>query len=411
MNLWIHPSPNVDNLARHLIKWGALARSMPPAWNGACISQPVGGDLGMFGRMLPGKGLLLDLDLKNVGVRRPLPYVYDRSPILRLTDKWHRRKWSDRARNALAANHIGYSSDSLNWLLSQRGAVSTYDGIIAARAALTGAPLDIVQYKPSVTTVAAQWHSLMMLAGTPAAATITTTNGAIMTSANAGAFSLPWGAASSSTNRYLLSFGFAAVQIINMALLVDILWAGGSYSVAASGTTSITQPALTRNTTGAGVMLTTEVTTVFNGTAATMQFNYTSVPGAAAHNTGGLPVRSTAAIVSMLQPSVSGSAANNIPWAPLASGDYGLTAITALVMAGTAMGSTSAVNAYAYFPLLWMPGVAANMYIERDSTTQIDGLIALAQDTSYLCGCLNCFVETNTTSTGIWNSFMRSCVG
>lgn len=410
MNVWTHPRFDIDVLGNNLAYWGGLARAMPPAWAGACISQPIGTDGGKLGRMLPGKGLLLDTDLKELGFRKPPQYVYERSLFLRLTDKWARRKVSDRMRAALAANHIGYSIDLLDRLVSERGALSTYDGIVSARVAQTGAPLDIVINKPSVTSVANQWHSLFMQAGTPAAATITATNGAIMTAANSGAWNIPWQAANTSTtNRNVLSFGWASSQQLNMALLHDVLWAGGPYTVGASGTTSITQPALTRNTGGAGTLIITEVTTLFGGTAATMGINYHNQANAAQTGTA-VGVRSTAAIVTMLQPSLSGNLANNQPWFVYNSGDYGARTVDAIVMGGTAM-STGAVNAYLYFPLLWVPGVASNAYIERDSTVQIDGLIALAQDTSFISGCLNAWVVTNATTSGAMNVFMRSCVG
>jgi hypothetical protein len=158
------------------------------------------------------------------------------------------------------------------------------------------------------------------------------------------------------------------------------------------------------------VLAVCEVTTLFGGTAATMEFEYENQSGTTGQTTGANPVRSTAAIVTMLQPSMSGAASNNIPWNPLASGDYGMKTLNDVIMGGTAM-STGAGCFYVYYPLLWMPGLAANMYIERDSTTQIDGIIALAQDSSYYSGCLGVFIEANTTNSGAFNSFMRSCVG
>jgi hypothetical protein len=406
--VWTRPYSDPDVLAKRIAEWAALARAMPPAWEGASISHAIGGDGGAIGRMLPGKGLLLKEDLKNLGINTPLPAVYERSPFLRLTDKWHRRKWSDRARSVLIANHLGYSTDILDRILSERGAITTYDGIIAARAAQTGAPLDITVMKPSITSVANQWHSMQMQVGTPAAQVNTGNPGAAMTATNAGAWNLPW-TTPGSNNRYLLSFGYAAGQIINFAMLVDILVAVSALALGSSATTTFNSAALTRYTSGAGVLPIFEVSTLFGGTAATMVLNYTGV-GTGTNTTAALPVRSTAAIVTMLQPSPFSNAANTTPWISLGTGDYGLTQATSIVMAGSAM-TTGAAHLYLYYPLLFVPGLAANMYIERDSTTQIDGLIALAKDGSNVNGCLGLFVQTNTTSSGIITAFMRSCVG
>jgi hypothetical protein len=395
-------------LAERLTEWAALARAMPPAWEGASISHAIGGDGGAIGRILPGKGLLLKEDLKNLGINKPLPAVYERSPFLLLTDKWHRRKWSDHTRRALVASHLGYSTDIVDRLLSERGAITTYDGIISARAAQTGSPLDITAMKPSITSVANQWHSMQMQAGTPAAQVNTASPGAAMTATNAGAWNLPW-TTPGSNNRYLLSFGYAATNIVNFAMLVDILVAVSALALGSSGTTTFNSAALTRYTSGAGVLPIFEVSTLFGGTAATMVLNYTAV-GTGTNATAAMPVRSTAAILTMLQPSPFSNAASTAPWISLGTGDYGLTQTTSIVMGGTAM-TTGAAHLYVYYPLLFVPGLAANMYIERDSTTQIDGLIALAKDGSNVNGCLGLFVQTNTTSSGTITAFMRSCVG
>jgi hypothetical protein len=64
-------------LAERLTEWAALAWAMPPAWEGASISHAIGGDGGAIGRILPGKGLLLKEDLKNLGINKPLPAVYE----------------------------------------------------------------------------------------------------------------------------------------------------------------------------------------------------------------------------------------------------------------------------------------------------------------------------------------------
>ena len=75
-----------------------------------------------------------------------------------------------------------------------------------------------------------------------------------------------------------------------------------------------------------------------------------------------------------------------------------------------AMGA-GALNAYLYYPLHFLPGVGANVYLERDSTVQIDGLTELVEGTDSEVGCYSVFVLPVTTSTGIMNFFLRTVEG
>jgi hypothetical protein len=92
-----------------------------------------------------------------------------------------------------------------------------------------------------------------------------------------------------------------------------------------------------------------------------------------------------------------------------AAGDYGMTAISTCVFSAAV--ATGVVALQMFFPLVWLPGIAANVYIERSSTVQIDGLIELAQSSSQVLGCLTGFIQANTTSSGQLGVFLRTCQG
>jgi hypothetical protein len=64
-----------------------------------------------------------------------------------------------------------------------------------------------------------------------------------------------------------------------------------------------------------------------------------------------------------------------------------------------------------YFPLCFVPAVAAAAYIERDSTAQIDGLTELVQSSGNVLGCLGLYTFCGATSTGVITAFLRTCQG
>jgi len=64
-----------------------------------------------------------------------------------------------------------------------------------------------------------------------------------------------------------------------------------------------------------------------------------------------------------------------------------------------------------YKPLMFVPGIAANIYVMRDSTTNIDGLVELVQTSTPTLGCLNMYVLANTTSSGTMLVTMQCATG
>src|SRR6266542_3751999 len=126
----MRPRYDVDNLASRLLDMVYVARTMRPTFKALGMSQQIlGVDGQRIGAVLPGKGIYVDADLKNFGITKHIPGVYERSSFRRLFDRVH---------------------------YDQRGAITTYDGIINARA--NGKGEDIVIAKSSITTAVGCWY-------------------------------------------------------------------------------------------------------------------------------------------------------------------------------------------------------------------------------------------------------------
>lgn len=374
-HVWIPPKYDPDILGKNLAYSAWLARQMPPAWDGARISQPLAlPDGNVIGLMLPGKGLKLHADLKDLGITTPIAGVYQDTLTRRLIDLLH----------------------------DERGAITTYDGIIAARCGGNGQ--DVTMFKPSTTTVAAAWHSLSSVAnGLPGVMSYTAIpGGAVHTNANAGAWSLGMANPGGSNKKYLLTLGWAAAVQINMLILADLLVAADNILATSSSTQTIDTTALTRYTTGAGVMATLHVTTQIGTTASNVQLeSYTNQAGTGSRQNT-TSAMTTSAIVGRLLPIATG------PFMNLQSGDYGLRSVEDIKLSAAMSAGVMALNLY--YPLAFCPGVGANSYTERDSTIQIDGITELVTASSTL-GCLTVYVLPNGTSTGVVNMFVRTCEG
>lgn len=401
---------DADDLARALIQIGDLARKMPPAWDGAKISQPVLSPIGgNLGRILPGRGLYLADDLKNLGIKKRLPNVYERSPISFLKDacyesalKYERKAWRTRAKSGKVPV----------WVRDpERGAITTYDGIINARA--NGKSDDIAFSKLSFTTVAVSWASLFLATGLPGAGAYSALgSGVVPTRATAGALSLGLTNPTDPDKKYLLTLGYGSTQAINMIMLHDILFQCGGVSMVNTAN-AVNGTDITRQygsgSLGAGALVTYEVTTVFGATSGTIQLaSYEDQDG----NTGIANTAQLAFNVAIVKRLVSGvgetASVIGAPFTPLATGDYGVRSVTTVTSAGNTGGGVCAVLIYK--PLAFLPGLAANVFAERDSTTQIDSLTELVE-VSDVIGCLNIFILPNTTTSGIFTGHIRTCAG
>lgn len=379
-----------DNLAGWLAKTAQMARSMPPSWDGAGITHLVASPDGDYcGKILPGRGLFIPHELRELGIRRPIPGVYPRSPVRKLIEK-------------LGGDERAAIRVFDNLYRVEGGAIATYDGIIAARGG--GKAFDIVISKASITTVANAYSSIIRATGVPGAYSYQAIpGGEAPDRSKAGAWSTGLADPGGSDLKYLLTVGFTAAQQLNMIILIDLLVAAGSILATVNTAQTVNSTALTRYVSGAGVLMTFEVTTQLSNTAHTMTVNKYTGNVNGANQTTGAQTGTAAAIVDRLVPVGLG------PFMQLAAGDYGVLSVEEYTNSVALAAGVFGLNLY--FPLAFIPGLAANAYVERDSTVQIDGLAELVQTAGGVLGFLGAYVLPNTTSTGINSWFLRTCDG
>jgi hypothetical protein len=384
---------DVDQLAAKLLDLGLSARQMGPAWEKAGIRQPAMGSDGQFvGWMLPGRGLALEsLDLRRVGITRELPYVYDYTSRMRLRERF------------LRAKHDLHHSEV--------GAITTYDGIINARA--NGKARDIAIQKASIATAAGIWYDTFLATGNPAAGVFdaaTPPTDTLPNSATTGAF-LPGGMfdPGGTDKAYLLTLGLSSSSAHNFSLLIDRMSQAGNFTLAA-GTSTITTPkTVVRDYgggLGAGAQIWAVITTV-RGTPATGTLTATYLDQAAASST--TPANALAVTPTAINGGI-GHINATAPFMQLASGDYGVRQVSSTTRAAT--GDASGTLALCIVqPLIWLPALqAANLYVERDLPSDLTGLQELA-NASQVIGCIGLLVFSNTTTLGTLNGFIRTAQG
>ena len=380
--------PDVDLIAKKLLEWGAMAKRQPPGWQGNCDAPPLSGPEGEpIGWILPGKGLYLAHDLKSLGITfdpaaMARAGVYERSPVRRLAEKI--------AKARKAAELL---------ITDERGAITSYDGIINARG--NGFANDTTIQKNSITTVANTWSSLWQVAGLPVAGTFTSTPGVAPNNTTVGALSTGL-TTPGAGSKYLLTFGFTSSSALDMVLLVDLLSQVGSLSATSNSLQTIASAALTRYTTGAGVYMTFEVTTAIGTTASNLTVTYT--------NQGGTPSKTTPAqamttsmIASRLLP--SGTA----PVVPLASGDYGVQQVTGVQLSAAMSAGAFALSLYKQ--VKYIAGIVANIWMAEDSTIQIDGIFNMPIGSDSAIGCLGAFIQSGAATSGAFIGAFQSCSG
>lgn len=363
---------DVDTIARNLMLMGEMAATMPKAYRAGGCRQPVYGPGGLpIGHMLDGEGLFIDVDLKDIGITKKLPHVIERSPLARLLDK----------------------------LGNEKGAILNYDGIVAARAA--GNYSDAMTQKASYTTVANTWSAPFQAGGLPVAGTYTNiAAGAVMDRTNSGALSLLLANPTSGTD-FLLTFGMLAGQQLNCVMVVDLLVAAGNILATVNTTQTVNSAALTRNTDAVGVYMTFDVTTAIGTTASNLSVTYTNSASVGSRSSGAQAM-TVSMIAQRLLPVAFG------PQCQLQSGDVGVKSVESVIHSAAMTLGKYCLNIYK--PLCWLPGIVANIYGEKPMASTIDGLVQLPTASSSI-GCITTYVFTNTTSTGLMTSTLRTAWG
>lgn len=400
---------DVDVVAAEIARTARLAKAMPPSWDGAKVAHGFTGPGGEnLGRVLPGRGVALVSDLKSLGITKPIPYVYEKSLAMRAIDACGgRERLAISAAAVLASLKLGAlgMADALTSLPMFVGAITNYDGIINGRA--NGKGFDFNTYVSSQTSVALQWHSIVRSAtkfpgGTFAPATIP--GGTATNRATTGSLSIALTNPSGTDKLYLLSIGYASSSTLNMLILADMLVAAANVDANSNTSQTVDTTALTRytGTAAAGNLMTFEVTTALGTTASNLTVTYTNESGTNTRSTGARAM-TTSAITGRLQPTTLG------PYTPLQAGDYGVRSVESLQFSA-AMGA-GVLNLYIYRPLHFLPGIANNIYLERDSTVQIDGLTELIEGSDDEVGFYTWFVLPQGTSTGNVTSFFRTVTG
>lgn len=367
-----------DLLAVRLTQLGQVGASLPPVWDGCGISQLVAGPQGEFmGKILPGRGFLLFEDLKNVGITRELPYVFQRSIAFQLRDL----------------------------LKSERGAITSLADLNAAREA-NKAGAKSSPFVKTVATASNQWSSLYGGTGVPAAGTFTgIPGGATFDQTTTGALNYAFTAPTNPDKAFLMSFGLGSpTGLLFMGCLVDMLVGAGNIDTTSTSAQTVNTTALTRNTDGKGVMVYVEVTAALGTGAASVTLNkYTNQAGTTLRTTGTNGLIASASISRLPY-------TTTVPFFGLQAGDYGVRSVEEVTMSAALTGS-GILAVVLCKPIMWIPGMSAGYAMKRDDTGNINGATQLAQTSGDLMGCLNVLLCAGTSGSIVLLGDIEIAVG
>jgi len=304
---------------------------------------------------------------------------------------------SQRTFDALMRDEVK-ARKKLWWFLRELGAITTWDGVLNSRA--NGKEDDRLYYKLTQTTVAAAWSSFFRSGGFPAAGTYTTIPGGAVHNANSvGAMTL---LSPGIERKYLLNFGVQHLTGINVVLLLDLLVAAGSINANLTGNQTVNTVALTRYTSGVGVMMILEVTTTLGATASNVTITYTNQAGTTGRSTGAMAMTGSA-VAFRLQPVIGGALI------PLQAGDTGVRSVQ-IANFSAAMGA-GVVAILLYRPLVLVPTLATTTFVERNTPAMLSGITELVKDAGNVVGCLTVFVLPSGAATGTQTYFLQTCSG
>lgn len=257
-------------------------------------------------------------------------------------------------------------------------AFSSYDSIIAALASGNGEDSPFSKATLAATT-AGRFYSLWKAAGYPAAgATPTTGAGAVPTEATQGA--LKFTDPSGSNTKHLLRFGAGGATACGNIRLIDRLCHTSGLDGTNTGAQTVNSTALTRKTSGVGVLVALEVYTALGATPRTATISYTNQDGTAGRS-GTISVPASAEAGSFLCDFA------------LQGTDTGVRSVQTVTLSGST-GTAGDFGVTLYFPITEI-SFLANEYRERDLVLQFSQLPEIVANS-----CLSLVVLATTTTTG-----------
>lgn len=306
------------------------------------------------------------------------------------------------------------------------GAISNYDGIVAARG--SGAMQDVwMAMTATQTPVTLSWYDLMAFASwtpmtnpTITAYTNAGTGGAVLDATSNGS----WLTNPAGTNdKYIVSMGLTTTSItgFSLAMLYDCLWAG-SYSLITNATINpTTDVTVTRyaSTTagnaeyaGGNMMQMTMTSTLTHTVAPVVTTTYTNQAGTTG-KTNAITCPATGVLVNRIIGNTTQATATVItstPFMPLTNGgDSGVTKLEQVVISG-GTATVGTANHKIVRPLVLMPFIAAASFIEQDTTLNIGNMVEL-KNVSQVCGCIGWNVFSGGTTAASMSAFMRTVEG
>ena len=351
---------DVDKVAESLSLSGAYAARMPrESWLRGGVTHPYLAANGeRLGVMVPGQGLVLDADLRALGIVRPVPHVIERTPWMRLRDR----------------------------CLDERGAVTTMQQLVLASQLAAIRNAYGVQIPGGLTgggpTFGSLWHQN--------GGAWTAAPGLAVDNSAAGAWN-PWMAPPPSTlTKYLLAMSWnvtpgAGTVGWGMLVLVDVLVVCGTIDCTVTTLTSINTPSVTRYISGIGVYASwwsTDTTPplVFAADPTTASVVYTNQAGASS---------STTFLIGDAVPSQQAFSSTGAGYGgaicqmPLASGDYGMRSVQSFQLTAAATsGAGSSVSLQLYKPLCFIASMTSlGATFEREVRSEPEILFPLVSDT------------------------------
>lgn len=357
---------DVDRIGERLADHSLVVRNMAKSWDAYGMSIPyIGSDGSPLGKILPGRGIYLDCDLKGIGIRRHVPFVFQRSPISRLLDRLQDE------RGAVSYQDVLDARDHKQEILHQYGGYGS-----------AGSGFSAHSWQMSISSINS-YASPFSGATPPVDYALTRSSGTtpqVIVSELQGT--------SGSYKKFLLQLGVqqttssGAVQTFAMelAILIDNHLFAANFRTNVTTAETIASPqAVSRQygpsgNLGAGAQL-----SCTNGN-----------PGRGSANAGNMTIRyknernvssSTVAPWTNVTGSTNGPVpfdgvlANNGPFYPLGSGDFGVRSLIETQRA-TGDGSAGAVYLHVVQPLAVIPAVG-DAPVELDPFMGAEGLIPI----------------------------------